>query len=65
MNGCICHDLVLKFIHALSLNFWNDPTNHKAHYKMNYNAYIMAELLQNQREIDKLKDLEAMVDEQM
>ena len=65
MNGCIYNDLVPKFIHTLYLNFLNDPTNYKAHYKMNDNANIRAESPQNQRQIDKLKDLEAMVDEQM
>ena len=58
-------DLVLEFIHALYLNFWNDSTNHKAHYKRKDKAYRRAELLQNQREIDKLKDFEEKVDEQM
>ena len=64
-NGCIYHDLVLKFIRALYSNFWNSSTNHKALYKMNDKAYKRAESLQNQREIDKLKELEEKVDEQM
>ena len=60
-NGCLYHAIVLKFIQYLYSNFWNDYTHHKALYKMNDKNYKRAESLQNQRESDKIKELEAKV----